>query len=152
MKNKFLLLLLLSVTLSFISCNACSNERKSIKEAEKARLQKNNRSITVINKTDEKYIKKCILQTGSGTQIDFKDRESEINIVFRNFDPNGAYRDETDFKITLIDRFGLHYEKIFSVKKNGNTDVEVTESDYAKRAGDALRIFNKQMNKKSQEE
>lgn len=124
---------------------SCSKESQVEKDVAKARI-KEYRSVTVINNTSEKLVKECNLTTASGTLVKHKDFNEIENIVFVDFDKDNAFENETEFVITLIDRFDIKYEKSFSANKTGNTDVIVTEEDYVAQSGDWKRKFERVIN------
>lgn len=78
--------------------------------------------------------------------IKHSNEETVENIVFNDFDKDAAFEDESQFKIILIDRYGLRYEKIFEASEIGNTDVSIEESDYVKQSGDWKRKFGRTLN------
>lgn len=120
--------------------SSCSKKTKADveNEVEKAENSKK-RSVTVINKTDSKYIKEASLTTENGKMIVDKNFEEFENIVFYDFDEDGTYKNETKFKVILTDRSGLKFEHIFEANAKGNTEVVVTEKDYVKQNGDFLK-------------
>lgn len=125
--------------------NSANSKTAIEKDAAKARIKKD-RSVTVINNTNSKYIKESSLLTDKGVLIDHKDLIKNENIVFKNFDKNNAYEDEKKFKIILIDRYGLKYERVFESNAESNTDVVVTENDYVKQKGDSKRKLERAIN------
>ena len=84
--------------------------------------------------------------TASGIQIAEQEKETYENIVFLNFDRKSVYKDESNFKIILTDRYGLKYEKLFTAAEKGNTDVVIEEADYVKQSGDWKRKIEKMLN------
>lgn len=140
----FLLLLLLScLVVLFTGCDDRKKAEKAAREARKASY----RSVTVINMTDEKLIKESYLYTDSGTMIMHLNKQTTENIVFKDFDNDRSYRDVSDFKVVLIDRFGIMYAKDFTAERKGNTNVKVTKHDYVKQPGDWKRKMERRMNK-----
>lgn len=125
----------------FLAC------KKTIEKEVAEVRTKEYRSLTIINKTEETLISECILTTAQGVLVARQENLTEKNIVFANFDSKSAFKNEKDFKITLIDRYGLKYEKIFKAKEEGNTDVVIDEKDYVAQDGDwfkkVKRFFNK---------
>lgn len=140
-KSKLAYSVLLAIfCLAFTAC-----DRNSAEKAATAR-NKNYRSVTVINNLSEKLVKNCKLMTASGIQIAEQEKETYENIVFLNFDRKSVYKDESNFKIILTDRYGLKYEKLFTATENGNTDVVIEEADYVKQSGDWKRKIEKMLN------
>lgn len=140
-KSKLAYSVLLAIfCLAFAAC-----DRNSAEKVAKAR-KKNYRSVTVINSLSEKLVKNCKLMTASGIQIAEQTEETYENIVFLNFDGASVYKDESNFKIILTDRYGLKYEKLFTAAENGNTDVVIEEADYVKQSGDWKRKIEKKLN------
>ena len=125
----------------FLAC------KKTIEKEVAEVRTKEYRSLTIINKIEETLISECILTTAQGVLVARQEKLTEKNIVFANFDSKSAFKNEKDFKITLIDRYGLKYEKIFKAKEEGNTDVVIDEKDYVAQDGDwfkkVKRFFNK---------
>ena len=110
-------------------------DRKAIVENQAAEARiKDYRSVTVINNLSEKLIKECNLTTESGVMVKHTNKETTDNIVFKDFDKDSAFENETNFKITLIDRYGLKYEKPFIASSKGNTDVVINDSNYVKQS------------------
>lgn len=128
----------LTVILCFFFFFSCDKQKQVEKDAAKVRTEEY-RSVTIINNLPEKFVEEYILTTDDGVMIARANRIIVGNHVFENFDKNEAYKDETQFKITLIDRYGLRYEKIFSASQSGNTDVVIDESNYVKQPGDWKR-------------
>lgn len=142
MKSKFSLLII-TVFLIF-SCDS-----KSKTENENAKLKNSKeRSITIINNTSEKLIKECDLKTPEGIMVDHKVEQKEFNFSFKDFDKK--FDNLKNLKITMTDRFGIKYEKEFSLNNEGNTEVVFDESDCV--SGNPIqRLFrwvNKSVNKK----
>lgn len=124
-------------------------DRKAIVENQAAEARiKDYRSVTVINNLSEKLIKECNLTTESGVMVKHTNKETTDNIVFKDFDKDSAFENETNFKITLIDRYGLKYEKPFIASSKGNTDVVINDSNYVKQSfwGDLKRKIEKAIN------
>lgn len=147
MKKLIIFLIILVVILSFAVYMLIPNKKQNVeKEVAEVRTEEY-RSLTVINKTEELLISECILTTVQGVLVARKEKITERNIVFANFDGHGAFKNEKDFKITLIDRYGIKYEETFKVKGEGNTDIVVDDKNYVSQDGDwfrkVKRLFNK---------
>ena len=147
MKKLVIFLVILIVILSFAVYLLIPKHKQNIvKEVQKVRT-KEYRSLTIINKTSEHLIRECILTTAEGLLVARQEKLTESNIVFADFDSNGSFGDEKSFKVTLIDRYGLKYEKIFEAKEKGNTDVSIDDKNYVSQDGDwfkkVMRFFNK---------
>ncbi len=147
MKKLVIFLIILIVILSFAVYLLIPKHKQNIvKEVQKVRT-KEYRSLTIINKTSEHLIRECILTTAEGLLVARQEKLTESNIVFADFDSNGSFSDEKSFKVTLIDRYGLKYEKIFEAKEKGNTDVSIDDKNYVSQDGDwfkkVMRFFNK---------
>lgn len=138
-------LIALILCISAFVFNACNNKKSVEKAAETVRT-KTYRSITVINGTKSKYIAECSLTTENGVFIDHRKNSKLGNLIFKNFDSENAYKDEENFKIILIDRYGLKYEHKFSVNEEGNTDVLVSESDLVKQSGNLRKKLERKLN------
>lgn len=147
MKKLLIFLIVLVLILSFAVYMLIPKHRPNIEKEVREVRTKEYRSLTIINKTEETLIAECILTTTKGVLIARQEKIKETNIVFSNFDAEEAFNNEKDFKITLIDRYGLKYEKIFKAKEKGNTDIVIDEKDYVAQDGDwfrkAKRFFNK---------
>lgn len=142
----FIAFIILIALITFIILINRYNKQTAIeKDAAKVRLSEC-RSVTVINKLDEQLIKKISIETLSGIPVSHKDFENAGTIIFRNFDERNAFKDESDFKLILIDRYGLKYEKAFTANTKGNTDVTIEKSDYVKQPGDFTRKIEKTLN------
>ncbi len=147
MKRLRLIKILKSLFL-FIMFSVCFLACKKTIEKEVAEVRtKEYRSLTIINKIEETLISECILTTAQGVLVARQEKLTEKNIVFANFDSKSAFKNEKDFKITLIDRYGLKYEKTFKAKEEGNTDVVIDDKSYVSQDGDwfkkVKRFFNK---------
>ena len=142
MKIKTIPLIFLALILVLTSCSKKTQVENKVAKAR----TKEYRSVTVINNTSEKLVKECNLTTITGALVKHKDFNKIENIVFVNFDKDNAFENETEFVITLIDRFDIKYEKSFSANKTGNTDVIVTEEDYVDESGDWKRKFERVIN------
>ena len=109
------------------------NEDEPATKNAKAEADTNNKSITIINSTNQ-IINDVYIYVGEGTEIAHEQNPDENNIVitipeeFENYD---------SFKITLFDRYGSKYEKeIHGIKNAGRTEVEITQDNYIKQDGD----------------
>ena len=147
MKKLLIFLIVLVIILSF-AVYVLIPKKKSNIENEVAEVRtKEYRSITIINKTEELLVSECILTTTQGVLIARKEKLRENNIVFANFDSKGAFKNEKDFKVTLIDRFCLKYEKTFQAKEEGNTDIVIDDKNYVAQDGDWFRKVKRFFNK-----
>ena len=112
---------------------------------DKAEKDKNNRYLTIINET-EQVINEVHVSVGEGTEIEAAYRENPDKKSFPIELPK-EYKDYTEFKVTLIDRYELKYEKtVTDVKEKGRTEVKFTEEDYIKQDGDLKKKVNKFFN------
>ncbi len=109
-------------------------------------MKKNYRSVTVIVRLDNAVVKECILSTSNGKIVDRKNDAKQTTVVFENFDKSNVFINESEFMITLIDRYDMKYEKTFFVNAKGNTDVTIDKSDYVKQSGDWIRHIEKRIN------
>lgn len=147
MKKLLIFLIVLVIILSF-AVYVLIPKKKSNIENEVAEVRtKEYRSITIINKTEELLVSECILTTTQGVLVARKEKLTENNIVFANFDSKGAFKNEKDFKVTLIDRFYLKYEKTFQAKEEGNTDIVIDDENYVAQDGDWFRKVKRFFNK-----
>lgn len=104
-----------------------------------------NRYLTIINETDQ-IINEVHISVGEGTEIEHGYQLNPDEKSFSIKIPE-AYDEYDAFKITIIDRYDLKYEKqITNVKKEGRTEVKITEDNYIKQEGDWKkkldRLFN----------
>lgn len=129
---------------------SCSDPKKGAEKDVRVARSKSYRSVTVINKTPEKLVEECTLMTADGTLIVHQERKKAENIVFVNFDPKQAFKSETQFKIILIDRYGLKYEKEFTANNEGNTNVVVEESDQVKQPGNSKKKIERMLNRREE--
>lgn len=147
MKKLIVFLIVLVVILSFVVYMLIPKKKQNVEKEVVEVRTKEYRSLTIINKTEEPLISECILTTIQGVLVARKEKITENNIIFANFDGNGAFKNEKDFKITLIDRYGIKYEKTFKAKEEGNTDIVVDDKNYVSQDGDwfrkVKRLFNK---------
>lgn len=112
----------------------------TVEEAEKS---KDERYLTIINATNQ-VINEVYVTVGEGTEIKKKENPNENTILVKISD---AYDEYDTFTVTLIDRYGLKYEKSVSdVKKAGRTEVKITEDDSVKQKGDWKRKIDKFFN------
>ena len=147
MKKLLIFLIVLVIILSF-AVYVLIPKKKSNIENEVAEVRtKEYRSLTIINKTEELLVSECILTTTQGVLVARKEKLTENNIVFANFDSKGAFKNEKDFKVTLIDRFCLKYEKTFQAKEEGNTDIVIDDENYVAQDGDWFRKVKRFFNK-----
>lgn len=142
-KINFACLVLAVSVFAFIGCDKKRQTEKDVAEMR----TKEYRSINVVNNTSEKLVAECNLTTKNGTIIDHRKNQDVENITFKNFDEKHAFENEKEFKIVLINRFGLKYEKDFIVKDTGATDVVIDESCYVKQLGDWKKNVEKLLDK-----
>lgn len=140
-------IIVISVVFGIASCSDPKNQTE--KDIRIAR-SKSYRSVTVINKTPEKLVKECTLMTADGTPIVHQKEKKAENIVFLNFDPKQAFKNETQFKIILTDRYDLKYEKEFTANNKGNTNVVVEESDQVKQPGNSKKKIERILNRREE--
>ena len=142
-KINFACLVLAVFAFAFIGCDKKTQTEKDVAEMR----TKEYRSVNVINNTSEKLIAECNLTTKNGTLIDHKNKQETENITFKDFDKKHAFENEKEFKVILINRFGLKYEKDFIAKNTGTTDVVIDESCYVKQLGDWKKNVEKLLDK-----
>lgn len=109
-----------------------SKENEPATQNAKAEADTNNKSITIINDTNQ-VINDVYLYVGAGTEIAHKSNPDENNIIITI--PK-EFEHYNDFKITLFDRYGFKYEKEIKVEKVGRAEVEITKNDYIEQDGD----------------
>ena len=147
MKKLLIFLIILVMVFSFAVYMLIPKHKVTIEKKVVEVRTKEYRSLTVINNTEEILIVECILATTQGVLIARQEKIREKNIVFSNFDAQEAFSNEKDFKVTLIDRYGLKYEKIFKAKEKGNTDVVIDDENYVAQDGDWFRKVKRFFNK-----
>lgn len=147
MKKLLIFLIVLVIILSFAVYVLIPKKKSNIEKEVREVRTKEYRSLTIINKTEETLINECTLTTLKGVLVARKEKLTENNIVFANFDAQEAFINEKDFKVTLIDRFCLKYEKTFKAKEKGNTDVVITDENYVAQDGDWFRKVKRFFNK-----
>ena len=147
MKKLLIFLIVLVIILSFVVYVLIPKKKSNIENEVAEVRTKEYRSITIINKTEELLVSECILTTTQGVLVARKEKLTENNIVFANFDSKGAFKNEKDFKVTLIDRFCLKYEKTFQAKEEGNTDIVIDDENYVAQDGDWFRKVKRFFNK-----
>ncbi len=125
----------------FVSCS--SDEKNQTERSVAAALTSTARSVTVINSLPEKHAQEYSLTTVVGELVAHENQVTVENFVF---DGLRAFKDETEFKITLIDRYGLKYEEVFEASLTGNTVVVIDESDYVEQSGDWKRKLDRFVN------
>ena len=93
------------------------------------------RYLTIINDTDQ-IINEVHITVGEGTEIEHGYQLNPDEKSFSIKIPD-AYNEYDTFKVTIIDRYELKYEKqVANVKKEGRTEVKITKDDYIKQDGD----------------
>ena len=116
------------------------DEKVTIEKAEKS---KDDRYLTIINATDQ-VINEIYVTIGEGTEIEKRKNPNENTVLIKISD---AYDEYDTFTVALIDRYGFKYEKSVSdVKKNGRTEIKITEDDRVKQKGDWKRKIDKFFN------
>ena len=100
------------------------------------------RFITVINGTDL-TINSIEILAGDGIEIVKKNNPDNNSYSFQI---DKTWEDYKSFRIILMDVYDLHYEKTITVPTTGKVDVKITQDDYVKYRGDALRLVDKKLN------
>ena len=104
-----------------------------------AQKDKNGRYLTIINHT-EQIINEVHVTVGSGTEIEEMKQINPDETSFSIKIPS-QYSDYDKFNVTIIDRYGLKYQKeIENVSKKGRTEVIIGKENYVEGKGD---VFNK---------
>lgn len=133
-----------------ITCIVKPDPKNQTEKDVRIARSKSYRSVTVINKTPEKLVKECTLMTADGMLIVHQKEKKAENIVFVNFDPKQVFKNETQFKIILTDRYGLKYEKEFTANNEGNTNVVVEKSDQVKQSGNIKKKIEQILNRREE--
>lgn len=139
MKKAIKILALLSAfLLIFCSCGFGSND--------KAQKDKKGRYLTIINKTDE-IINEVHVTVTNGTEIESMQRTNPDETSFSLEIPE-QYSDYDAFKVILVDRYGLKYERVVTnVGSEGRTEVTISEDDCVEEEGNISKKINRWFNK-----
>nr|WP_317283958.1 hypothetical protein [uncultured Sellimonas sp.] len=112
---------------------------------DKAEKDEKNRYLTIINGTNQ-VINEVHITVGEGSEIEHSYQENPDENSFSVKIPK-QYDEYKEFVVTLIDRYGLKYEKkVTDIKENGRTEVKITEDDYTKQKGDTKRKIDQFFN------
>lgn len=105
-----------------------------------------NRYLTIVNDTGE-IINEVHVSVGEGTELEHAYRENPDKTSF-SIEILESYDDYKKFTVTLIDRYGLKYQKeMIDVKEKGRTEVKITTDDYVKQDGDWKKKWDRFFNK-----
>ena len=138
--NKKILIFPLVTTMIILSMffTGCSDKND---DAEKI----NKRALTIINET-EQIINEIHVTVGEGTEIENMQRKNPDAESLSIKIPK-EYNEYTTFTVTLVDRYGLNYQKtVDNVAPKGRTEVKITEDDYVKEKGDLKDKIDKFFN------
>lgn len=124
---------------------ACRNKESTETVMEKVHKEEY-RSISIVNETNEQFIKEAILYTAEGNRIASIQQIENENIVFDNFDKDRSFVAINDFEIVLIDRFDFKYQKSFSTLEKGLTTIHITEEDLVKEKGNWIKKVKRWLN------
>lgn len=103
------------------------------------------RYLTIINETGQ-IINEVHIFVGEGTEINQCYQHNPDEKSFSIEIPK-AYDKYDKFKVTIIDRYDLKYEKqITDVNKHGRIEVKITEANYIKQSGDWKKKIDKMFN------
>lgn len=103
------------------------------------------RYLTIINETGQ-IINEVHIFVGEGTEINQCYQHNPDEKSFSIEIPK-AYDKYDKFKVTIIDRYDLKYEKqITDVNKHGRIEVKITEANYIKQSGDWKKKMDKMFN------
>ena len=100
-----LILVIVAFVSLIFSCDG-GDDKNQTERSVAAALTSTARSVTVINSLPEKHAQEYSLTTVVGELVAHENQVTVENFVF---DGLRAFKDETEFKITLIDRYGLKY-------------------------------------------
>lgn len=140
MKKALAFFLLIGIVISTAACSG--NTRVDNDKAEGDRW---GRYLTIINETDQ-IINEVHVTVGDGSEIEHAYQENPDEESFSIKIPR-EYKKETTFTVTLIDRYGLQYQKVVeNVEKRGRTEVKFTEDDYVEQDGDFAKKITQRMN------
>lgn len=107
---------------------------------------KTGRYITIINETGSETINRSEISVGEGSVIEETIRENPDKASYSVEIPK-QYKEFDTFTVTLIDNYGLKYEKTQSgVKETGVTEIVLTKEDGVKQPGDWKRKIDKFFN------
>lgn len=103
------------------------------------------RYLTIINATNQ-IINEVHITVGEGTEIEHNYQENPDETSFSIPIPE-SYQEYQTFIVTLIDRYGMKYQKeVANVPEKGRTEVSITEDDYVKQDGDLKRQIDRFFN------
>ena len=143
MKNVFIILgavlaiVAIIVVIVIPKDNAISNDD--------AQKDKEGRYLTIINATAQ-IINEVHITVGEGTEIEAMTVKNPDDDSFSVEVPE-SYDEYTSFLVTLVDRYGLKYQKeIDAVPVTGRTEVKLSEENYVEEKGDWWDKVNKFFN------
>ena len=112
---------------------------------DKAEADTQGRYLTIINETNQ-IINEVHITVGEGTEIEHNYQKNPDESSFSIKIPE-SYEEYTSFTVTLIDRYGIKYQReMIDVDKTGRTEVRITEDDYVKQDGDLKRQIDRFFN------
>lgn len=141
------ILLCISVIYLCLGITGCSFFKKNKNDIsnDNAVVEKEKRTVTIVNKTNE-IINEFHLYVNQGTElVEYQKNNIENNSFSMELKTD---LDEYDqFSFTLIDRYGIKYEKKdVAVSNTGNTEIVIEKSDEVKESGNFWkkvdRFFN----------
>lgn len=115
------------------------------KSNDNAQKDKEGRYLTIINDTNQ-IINEVHITVGEGTEIEDM-RQTDPDETSFSIEIPKEYSDYTTFVVTLVDRYGMKYQKeVIDVSAKGRTEVTVKETDYIKEKGDFWNKLDKLFN------
>ncbi len=100
------------------------------------------RYLTIIDKTNL-AINEVIVETKEGVQIE---KLGPLTTSDISIEIGTVWDDYSDFHITFVDVYGLHYEIDCTIPKTGNKIVSISQENYVEYKGDWKRKLDKTAN------
>jgi len=144
--KKIIILLLIIVCVIIVIFPISCKKKNAVEIAMEKVHKEEYRSISIVNETNEQFIKEAILYTADGNRIASMEQIDVENILFDNFDKEQSFAAINDFEIVLIDRFDFKYQKSFSTLEKGLTTITVTEDDLVDEKGNWRKHVNRFFN------
>ena len=112
---------------------------------EEAQSDRENRYLTIINKTGQ-IINEMRVTVGDGSEIESLKQVMPDEQSYSVKIPD-SFREYSTFTVAFLDRYGLLYEKtVDQAAESGRTEVVVTEEDYVEQKGDWKRRVDQWFN------
>ena len=144
-KRVLLIVTLFSALIILFSALFLTSCQKSGISNDEAHQDTNGRYLTIINNTDQ-IINEVHVYVGIGTEIEKARLLNPDNSSFTVEIPK-EYSDYSDFKIVLIDRYEIMYEKeITDIPQKGVFEVAISNENYKAQDGDTKKKIDRFFN------